>query len=135
MWELDEGRLTPAFEVKRAKARLHHVHAAHAATRHAATSAGLLGCLGDDRLGGEDVLGDRRGVLERRANDHRRVGDPGLDEVLVLAGLDVEPVTLRRVPDLVDDNRAFEAALFASCRTGSSSERMTIVAPVRSSPS
>src|SRR5205814_1568408 len=40
---------------------------------------------------------------------HRRVGDPGLDQVLVLAGLDVESVALRAVADLVDDDRALEA--------------------------
>ena len=43
-----------------------------------ATGAGLLGRLGDDRLGGEDVLRDRRSVLQRRARDHRRVDDPAL---------------------------------------------------------
>ena len=55
----------------------------------------LLGCLGDDCLGREDVLRDRRRVLQRRARDHGRVDDPGLDEVLELAGLDVQAVALR----------------------------------------
>ena len=64
--------------------------------------------LGNDRLGREDVLRDRRGVLERRARDHRRVDDPGLHEILELAGLDVEPVALGSRPDLVDDDRALE---------------------------
>jgi hypothetical protein len=41
---------------------LHHVHAAHAA-RHAGTGRLLLGGLGDDRLGREDVLRDRGCVL------------------------------------------------------------------------
>src|SRR5204862_2753810 len=87
---------------------LHHVHAAHAA-RHAGAGRLLLGGLGDDGLGREDVLRDRSRVLQRGADDHRRVGDPGLDQVLVLAGLDVESVALRAVADLVDDDRALEA--------------------------
>src|SRR6266566_7532752 len=114
----DEGRLAPAFIcVKTLSGSLHHVHAAHA-TRHAGTRTSLLGRLGDDRLSGEDVLRDRRGVLERRANDHRRVGDPGLDEVLVLIGLDVEPETLRRVPDLVDDDRTLETRVVRQLTNG-----------------
>ena len=40
--------------------------------------SGLFGWLGDDRLGHEDVLRDRRGVLQRRARDHGRVDDPRL---------------------------------------------------------
>ena len=44
-------------------------------------AAVLLGHLGDDRLGGEDVLGDRGRVLQRRARDHRRVDDAGLRQV------------------------------------------------------
>src|SRR5262245_14760095 len=48
---------------------LHHAaHAAHVG--HAPTDACLLGGLGDDRPGHEDVLRDRSGVLERRARDH-----------------------------------------------------------------
>src|SRR5207244_8778173 len=62
---------------------LHHV--AHAA-RHPGTGRLLLRRLGDDRLGGQDVLGDRRGVLQRRADDHRRIGDPRLDASVVRVG-------------------------------------------------
>src|SRR5204862_6165970 len=52
--------------------RLHHPrHVGHATARSA--GAFLLRHLGHDGLGGEDVLGDRRGVLKRRAGDHRRV--------------------------------------------------------------
>src|SRR5256886_3343354 len=97
--------------------RLHHVHSAHAA-RHAGTSASLLRGLGDDRLGGEDVLRNRRCVLKRRANHHRRVGDPGLDEILVLIRLDVEPEPLRRVPDLVDDDRTLETRVVRQLANG-----------------
>src|SRR6266545_2659806 len=100
-------RTTCRRNAKRSGGGLHHVHAAHAA-RHAGTCRLLLGGFGDDRLGREDVLRDRRRVLERRANHHRRVGDAGLDEVLVLAGLDVQAETLGGVPDLVDHDRAFE---------------------------
>ena len=71
---------------------LHHpAHAAHVG--HAGAGAGLLGRLGDDRLGREDVLADRRGVLQRRPGHHRRVDDPGLDQVRSAAkgqGLNVD---------------------------------------------
>ena len=75
----------------------------------AGSGRGLLGRLGDDRLGGEDVLRDRRGVLQRRARHHRRVDDPRLDEVLDLAAVDVQAEALLRRADLVDDDRALEA--------------------------
>src|SRR5919204_2273575 len=88
---------------------LHHVHAAHAAARHAGTGRLLLGGFGDHSLGREDVLRDPSCVLQRGADDHGRVGDAGLDEILVLTALDVESVPLRAVPDLVDDDRALEA--------------------------
>src|SRR6266511_456480 len=85
---------------------LHHVR--HA-SGHPGADALLLRRLRDDCLGREDVLRDRGGVLERGARDHRRVDDPGLHEVLVLAGLDVQALALRGGPDLVDDHRALEA--------------------------
>src|SRR3954470_21761401 len=86
-------------------------HAAHVGHAAAATAAILLGRLGDDRLGGEDVLGDRRGVLERRAGHHRRVDDAGADQVDVLAGGRVEAVALLGLADLVDHDRALEAGV------------------------
>jgi len=86
--------------------RSHHV--GHTA-RHPGADPGLLGRLGDDGLGREDVLRDRGGVLERRARDHRRIDDPGLDEILDLAGLDVQALALLGGADLVDDDGAFEA--------------------------
>jgi hypothetical protein len=61
---------------------LHHVR--HT-PRHPGRRRSLLRRLRDDGLGREDVLRDRSGVLERRTRDHRRVDDPGLDEVLDLA--------------------------------------------------
>ena len=75
------------------------------------TAAVLLGHLGDDRLGGEDVLGDRRGVLERGARDHRRVDDAGRDEIDDLARGGVEAVALLGLADVVDDDRALEAGV------------------------
>ena len=66
------------------------------------------GGFGDDGLRHEDVLRDRGRVLQRRADDHGRVDDAGLDQVLVLVRLDVQAVALRRVPDLVDDDGALE---------------------------
>ena len=74
----------------------------------AIAGAGLLGRLGDDRLGHEDVLRDRRRVLQRRAGDHRRIDDAGLDEVLDLARVDVQALALGGLADLVDDDRALE---------------------------
>src|SRR5687767_3143036 len=87
---------------------LHHpAHVGHAA----AVAPVLLGRLGDDRLGREDVLGDRRGVLQRRAGHHRRVDDAGVHQVLDLAALRVEAVALRRLADVVDDDRALAAGV------------------------
>src|ERR671928_154264 len=82
---------------------LHHV--GHPAAGHARADRLLLRRLGDDRLGGQDVLRDRGRVLDREAGDLRRIDDPSLDEILVLAGLDVQAVALRAGPDLVDDDR------------------------------
>src|SRR5581483_7483075 len=81
---------------------LHHVsHATHAA-RHACS--GLLRRLGDDRFGHEDVLGDRGGVLKRRAGDHRWIDDPGFDQVLDLVAVDVESLAFGGLADVVDDD-------------------------------
>src|SRR3954449_1453989 len=91
---------------------LHHAaHAAHVG--HAAAGAGalLVGQLRDDGLGGEDVLRDRRGVLERRARDHGRVDDARADQVLDLAALRVEALALLGLADVVDDDRALEAGV------------------------
>jgi len=88
---------------------LHHpAHVAHA-PRHA--DSDLLGGLGDDCFGHENVLCDRGGVLQRRAGDHGRVDDAGLDEVLDLIGVDVQAVAVGAFPDLVDDDRALEAGV------------------------
>src|SRR3954454_7357526 len=88
---------------------LHHsVHATRHA-RHAATI--LLGVLGDDRLGGQDVLADRSGVLQCRACDHRGVDDAGLDQVGDLAGGRVQALAFLRLADVVDDDRALQTGV------------------------
>src|SRR3954451_7467788 len=89
---------------------LHHsVHAA----RHAghAAAAILLRDLGDDRLGGQDVLADRGSVLQRRARDHRGVDDAGLDQVGDLAGGRVQALVGLGLADVVDDDRALETGV------------------------
>src|SRR4051812_34069935 len=92
------------------EAGLHHAaHVGHA-TAHAAAAI-LLRDLGDDRLGGEDVLGDRGRVLERGARHHRGVDHAVADQVDVLAGGRVEADALVGLADLVDDDRALEAAV------------------------
>src|SRR3954453_815090 len=90
------------------KARsLHHpAHVRHAAAH---TCAGLLRSLGHDGLGGEDVLGDRRRVLQSRARDHRRVADPALQQVFDLARVDVQAEPGLRTADVRHCDRALEA--------------------------
>src|SRR5256885_1476600 len=88
---------------------LHHPgHVRHAT---AGTGAGLLRSLGDDRLGREDVLRDRRGVLERRARHHRRIDDAALDEILDLARVDVQALARLRRAHGVDHVRALETCV------------------------
>src|SRR5205814_3073142 len=53
----------------------------------------------------------RRSVLERRAGDHRGVADPGLEQVLELAGLDVDAPARLRAAHLLDDDGALEARI------------------------
>ena len=85
---------------------MHHpAHVGHTAAGHCGL---LLRHLRHDSLGGEDVLRDRRRVLQREARDLGRVDDPGLHEILVDTGLDVETVALCASVDRVDDDGAFE---------------------------
>src|SRR5215217_3886636 len=90
--------------------RLHHPrHVGHAA---AGAAAVLLGHLGHDGLGGEDVLGDRGRVLQRGARHHGRVDDAGADQVDVLAGGRVEAnAGGLGATHLVDHDRALEAGV------------------------
>src|SRR5438132_28453 len=88
--------------------RLHHAaHVGHAT----AARTFLLGHLRDDRLRRENVLRDRRRVLERRARDHRGVDDARGDKVDDLVRGSVEPVALLRLAHVVDDDRALEAGV------------------------
>src|SRR5205085_11430906 len=64
---------------------------------HAAHSAGhrrhrrlILGYLGDGGFGSDQQSGDRRGILQSRANDLGWIDHAGLDQVLVGFGLRVE---------------------------------------------
>src|SRR5690242_19585530 len=93
-------------------------HPAH--VRHAGAGAHglLLRGLGDDRLGGEDVLRDRRGVLQRGARDHRRVDDALADEVDDLAGGRVQALALLGLADVVHDDRALEAGVLGDLTEG-----------------
>ena len=104
--------------------------------RACAPAAVLLGRLGDDRLGGEDVLRDRRGVLQRRAGDHGRVDDAGCDQVAVLAVGRVQALAGLQAADLARPRPEPSRPEFSAIwRIGSSSERWMIAAPVRSSSS
>ncbi len=71
----------------------------------------LLGDLGDDGLGGQDVLGDRRRVLQRGPRDHGRVDDARGDEIDDLARGGVQAEALLRLADVVDDDAALEAGV------------------------
>src|SRR4051794_40538913 len=90
-------------------ADLHHPrHVGHPA---AATAAVLLGRLGHDGLGGQDVLGDRGRVLQRRARDHGRVDDAVGHEVDDLARGGVQAEALLRLADVVDHDRALQTGV------------------------
>src|SRR3990170_2874435 len=95
---------------------------------HVALAAGrrrllLLGLLDHGALHGDDDRRDRRGVLERRAGDLRRVDDAGLDHV--------DPFTLGRVEaarvalgtDPLDDDRALGAGVVGD-QAGGRGERV-----------
>src|SRR4051794_30111210 len=86
-------------------------HPVHTAGHAGHAAAILLRNLGDDRLRGEDVLADGRGVLQRRARDHRRVDDAGLDEVGDLTGGRIQTLAGLRLTDVVDDDRALETGV------------------------
>src|SRR5258708_15927932 len=72
----------------------HATHSAHAHVSHptvvvavaAERGGSLLGCVGDQRLGGEQDAGDAGGVLQRDASDLGRVDDARLEPVLVFPG-------------------------------------------------
>ena len=65
----------------------------------------------DERFGREQQRRDRRGVLQRRADDLRRVDDAGLDQVLVGVGQRVEALVVLHLAHLLHDDRAFVAGV------------------------
>ncbi len=96
---------------------------------------GVSRTLGDDSLGGEDVLGDGGRVLQRRARDHRRVDDAGGDEIDDLVGCGVEPLTGLGVADVVDDDRPPTRRSRRADAGNSNTARRTIRPPACSCPS
>ena len=62
------------------------VHTAHAAGRVARGCGRLLRLVGDDGLGRQEQRRDGRRVLQRRTGHLDRVGNAGLEQVLVLTG-------------------------------------------------
>src|SRR5687767_7907402 len=71
----------------------------------------LLGLLGDERLGREQERRDRRGVLQRGANDLGRVDHAGGEKVLVLERRGVEAEATLTLLDLADDDRSVDAGV------------------------
>src|SRR6266571_234904 len=76
----------------------------HAAMCHRAMLV-FVRNLRDDRFRGEQQTCDRRGVLERRANDFRWINDAGLQLVLVVIGLRVESLVAVHLPHPSQGNR------------------------------
>src|SRR5213592_4831868 len=124
-WDTQEAGLWPASLLALTAPRsnalaLHHsAHVAHATHAPAHADSGLFGWLSDDRLGHEDVLRDRSGVLQRRARDHRRVDDARLNQVFDLVRVDVQALALGGSTHLVHDDRALEP-----CVVGELAERL-----------
>src|SRR5688500_449192 len=71
----------------------------------------LLWDLRDERLGGQQERRDRRRVLQRAADDLRRIDDAGLHQVLVDLGGRVEALVLLHLADLRDDDGALGAGV------------------------
>ena len=89
---------------------LHHsVHAAGPAVAAAAAGILLLGDVRDHAVGREEEARDGRRVLQRGADDLRRIHDASLQEVGVLAGADVVAVRASRLLDVGDDERGLLA--------------------------
>src|SRR3954471_12698020 len=86
---------------------VHTAHAAGAARSAAGRFLLLLRNLGDEGFGRQQQRGDRRGVLQRRADDLRGVDDAGLDEILVGVGQRVETFGVLRLTHALHDDGAF----------------------------
>src|SRR6266496_4032272 len=113
-WDTQEAGLWPASLLALTAPRsnalaLHHpAHVAHVAHASGHAGSGPFGWLGDDRLGHEDVLRDRGGVLQGRARDHGRVDDPRLYQVFDFVRVDVQALAVGGRADVVDDDRSLE---------------------------
>ncbi len=98
---------------ERVGSEAHATHSAHAthvvATGHAGT--GLLGLVGNDRLGGEEERRDRGGVLQRRPGHLDRVDDASGDQVDVLTRSSVETVGLVEPADLLSHDATLETCV------------------------
>ena len=80
-------------------------------------------------------LSDRGRVLERRARDHGRIDDPALMRSSISPVSTFRPSPFFALRTLSTTTEPSRPALYASWRSGSSSARMMICAPVFSSPS
>ena len=69
------------------------IHSTHAASGHS-RSGFLLGELGHHGLGGDQEARNRSRILQRGANDLRRVDNARLNQVLVFFGLRVKAETV-----------------------------------------
>src|SRR3954471_12331064 len=90
---------------------VHTAHAAGAARSAAGRFLLLLRNLGDEGFGRQQQRGDRRGVLQRRAHDLRRVDDASLDQILVGVGQRVEAFRLLHLAHLLHHDRALVAGV------------------------
>ena len=91
----------------------------------------LFGNLRHQRFGGEQQRGDRRRVLQRRADDLGRVDDAGRDQVFDLVVLRVVADRAGRSPSpcatMIEPSLP---ALVAIQRSGSSSARRMMLTPI-----
>src|SRR5262249_3198675 len=71
----------------------------------------LLRLLHDDGLGREEQTSDGGRILNRRARHLRRVDDPGLEHVDVIARRSVQAVTCVQTTHLLDHHAALEAGV------------------------
>src|SRR5690606_41795016 len=90
-------------------ARWSEVHAARGHRR----GCFLLRLFSDHRLGGRRQTGDGRRVLQGSTHHLGRVYDPLCEEIAILVGLGVPPVSkIGLLPQLADDDRTFGAGIF-----------------------
>src|SRR5688572_6343919 len=117
--------------------KLHHpVHAAHSHATHSSHAAHtthssatvvvvvvvllvLLRDFADERLGGEQQVGDADAILQRAAGHLDRVNNSGLAKVGVFTSQGIEAVILFFVAaNVVDDDRSIQSCVFRNQATG-----------------